>query len=213
MKNPNALTLEHTRCCPRCHNALMQPLNKPVRGTNKPRHGSSTSLGGAWPMSTKAVSSIFSASLVGKRPPLLDALSRHACKLGLEGIVSKRKDSPYRPGQAPDWLGSSGYEARGRGGLGGLTADRKSFKAPSHRRSGSRSPAFASSTIFRPIASRIGLACSGVARSDPSAISKAMPIKRTVSPSKLWPSKKVLIGIRCGSRPAPKRDWADAASH
>jgi ATP-dependent DNA ligase len=27
----------------------------------------------------------------------------HACKLGLEGIVSKRKDSPYRSG-GPDWL-------------------------------------------------------------------------------------------------------------
>jgi ATP-dependent DNA ligase len=29
---------------------------------------------------------------------------RHACKLGLEGIVSKRKDSPYRHGRSPDWL-------------------------------------------------------------------------------------------------------------
>jgi bifunctional non-homologous end joining protein LigD len=28
----------------------------------------------------------------------------HACKLGLEGIVSKRKDSPYRSGCSPDWL-------------------------------------------------------------------------------------------------------------
>jgi bifunctional non-homologous end joining protein LigD len=28
----------------------------------------------------------------------------HACKLGLEGIVSKRKDSPYRSGRAQDWL-------------------------------------------------------------------------------------------------------------
>jgi bifunctional non-homologous end joining protein LigD len=27
-----------------------------------------------------------------------------ACKLGLEGIVSKRKDSPYRSGRSPDWL-------------------------------------------------------------------------------------------------------------
>ena len=27
----------------------------------------------------------------------------HACKLGLEGIVSKSKDSPYRSGRAPDW--------------------------------------------------------------------------------------------------------------
>ena len=28
----------------------------------------------------------------------------HACKLGLEGIVSKRKDSPYRLGRSPHWL-------------------------------------------------------------------------------------------------------------
>src|SRR4029453_5621032 len=28
----------------------------------------------------------------------------HACKLGLEGIVSKRKNSPYRSGRSPDWL-------------------------------------------------------------------------------------------------------------
>jgi ATP-dependent DNA ligase len=28
----------------------------------------------------------------------------HACKLGLEGIVSKRKDSTYRSGRSPDWL-------------------------------------------------------------------------------------------------------------
>ena len=28
----------------------------------------------------------------------------HACKLGLEGIVSKRKGSMYRSGRSPDWL-------------------------------------------------------------------------------------------------------------
>jgi ATP-dependent DNA ligase len=33
-------------------------------------------------------------------------LFKHACKLGLEGIVSKRKDSPYRSGRSPDWLKS-----------------------------------------------------------------------------------------------------------
>jgi bifunctional non-homologous end joining protein LigD len=27
----------------------------------------------------------------------------HACKMGLEGIVSKRKGSPYRSGRSPDW--------------------------------------------------------------------------------------------------------------
>ena len=29
---------------------------------------------------------------------------RHACNLGLEGIVSKRKDSRYRSGRSPDWI-------------------------------------------------------------------------------------------------------------
>src|SRR6185437_15553327 len=28
----------------------------------------------------------------------------HACKLGLEGVVSKRKESHYRSGRSPDWL-------------------------------------------------------------------------------------------------------------
>ena len=28
----------------------------------------------------------------------------HDCKMGLEGIVSKRKDSPYRSGRSADWL-------------------------------------------------------------------------------------------------------------
>ena len=30
----------------------------------------------------------------------------HACKMGLEGIVSKRKDSAYRSGRSLDWLKS-----------------------------------------------------------------------------------------------------------
>jgi bifunctional non-homologous end joining protein LigD len=29
---------------------------------------------------------------------------RHACKMGLEDIVSKRRDSPYRSGRCADWL-------------------------------------------------------------------------------------------------------------
>jgi bifunctional non-homologous end joining protein LigD len=33
-----------------------------------------------------------------------EVVFRHACKLGLEGIVSKRKGSPYRAGRSPDWL-------------------------------------------------------------------------------------------------------------
>jgi bifunctional non-homologous end joining protein LigD len=33
-----------------------------------------------------------------------ETVFQHACKLGLEGIVSKRKDSAYRSGRSPDWL-------------------------------------------------------------------------------------------------------------
>jgi bifunctional non-homologous end joining protein LigD len=29
---------------------------------------------------------------------------QHACKMGLEGIVSKRLGSSYRSGRSPDWL-------------------------------------------------------------------------------------------------------------
>ena len=33
-----------------------------------------------------------------------EAVFHHACRMGLEGIVSKRKDSPYRSDRSPDWL-------------------------------------------------------------------------------------------------------------
>src|SRR3979409_2675216 len=33
-----------------------------------------------------------------------EAVFRHACKMGLEGIVSKRKDSPYKSGRSPHAL-------------------------------------------------------------------------------------------------------------
>lgn len=32
------------------------------------------------------------------------AMFRHACKLGLEGIVSKRRDCAYRAGRSADWI-------------------------------------------------------------------------------------------------------------
>jgi bifunctional non-homologous end joining protein LigD len=40
-----------------------------------------------------------------------EVVFRHACKLGLEGIVSKRKGSPYRSGRSPDWLKMKNPEA------------------------------------------------------------------------------------------------------
>ena len=36
---------------------------------------------------------------------------QHACKLGLEGIVSKRQDSGYRSGRSPDWIKSKNPNA------------------------------------------------------------------------------------------------------
>src|SRR4051794_19422248 len=52
---------------------------------------------------------------------------QHACKMGLEGIVSKRLGSSYRSGRSPDWLKfkeprSPGCPSGDRGGLGKMTA-------------------------------------------------------------------------------------------
>jgi bifunctional non-homologous end joining protein LigD len=40
-----------------------------------------------------------------------DIVFRHACKMGLEGIVSKRLGSRYRSGRSPDWLKFKNPEA------------------------------------------------------------------------------------------------------
>ena len=52
----------------------------------------------------------------------------HACKMGLEGIVSKRKASSYRSGRSPDWLESKNPSSPAvrrevRGGLGRAERD------------------------------------------------------------------------------------------
>ena len=39
------------------------------------------------------------------------AVFQHACKMGLEGIVSKRLGSRYRSGRSPDWLKFKNPEA------------------------------------------------------------------------------------------------------
>jgi bifunctional non-homologous end joining protein LigD len=36
---------------------------------------------------------------------------QHACQLGLEGIVSKRGDSPYNSGRSPHWIKSKNPNA------------------------------------------------------------------------------------------------------
>jgi bifunctional non-homologous end joining protein LigD len=53
--------------------------------------------------------------LAGAGPPLRlsehfdadgDVMLRHACRLSLEGVVSKRRDAPYRSGRGRDWIKS-----------------------------------------------------------------------------------------------------------
>jgi len=56
---------------------------------------------GRWPRLGKARPGIrFNEHIEGDGPTVF----AHARKMGLEGIVSKRKDSPYRSGRSPDWL-------------------------------------------------------------------------------------------------------------
>ena len=43
-------------------------------------------------------------SVGGGRTEDGETVFRHACKMGLEGIISKRRNSPYRSGRSPDWL-------------------------------------------------------------------------------------------------------------
>jgi ATP-dependent DNA ligase len=50
----------------------------------------------------------FNEHLDEKDGPLVFA---HACKMGLEGIVSKRRDSFYRSGRSPDWIKSKNPNA------------------------------------------------------------------------------------------------------
>jgi bifunctional non-homologous end joining protein LigD len=33
-----------------------------------------------------------------------EAVFRHVCAMGLEGIIAKRRDKPYRSGRSPDWI-------------------------------------------------------------------------------------------------------------
>jgi ATP-dependent DNA ligase len=61
------------------------------------------------------------ASVVGKAAPGVrlnehieadgPTVFAHACRMGLEGIVSKRKDSRYRSGRSPDWIKSKNPSA------------------------------------------------------------------------------------------------------
>ena len=40
-----------------------------------------------------------------------DTVFQHACRMGLEGIVAKRRDRPYRSGRSADWIKVKNLEA------------------------------------------------------------------------------------------------------
>src|SRR6266478_6730309 len=65
---------------------------------------------------------------------------RHACKLGLEGIVSKRKDSPYRSGRSNDWLRSKNPACAAVKRASGPEPASRSRQAPPHRQPRARNP-------------------------------------------------------------------------
>jgi hypothetical protein len=42
-----------------------------------------------------------------------NTLFRHACAMGLEGLVAKRRDRPYRSGRSKDWIKVKNPDAPG----------------------------------------------------------------------------------------------------
>src|SRR6516164_1811590 len=89
--------------------------------------------------------------------------------------------------------GLLGGEAGSGGGLGALTALGGTFSAASHKTSTLRSPAFASSMIVLAIISSLRSPRRLMAA---RAVSNAMPTRRAVSGSKVWPFRKGLMGTR-----------------
>jgi bifunctional non-homologous end joining protein LigD len=48
-------------------------------------------------------------------------LFRHACLMGLEGLVSKHKDRPYRAGRSPHWVKVKNREHAAMSRVGAIT--------------------------------------------------------------------------------------------
>ena len=51
-----------------------------------------------------SAASTASFSPTSKRAEIGPGLFRHACLMGLEGLVSKLRDRPYRGGRSPHWI-------------------------------------------------------------------------------------------------------------
>jgi bifunctional non-homologous end joining protein LigD len=149
---------------------------------------------------------------------------RHACDYGLEGIVSKRRDQPYRPGRSTDWLKVKGANrdefvvigftdpAGGRQGLGALLLGYYDRHGELHY-AGRVGTGFADAqlTSLRARLDRLGRARAAVA-----ALPKSAPLKGVhwTEPELVaevrygnWTTDKVLrhatfLGLREDKRPA-----------
>jgi hypothetical protein len=88
------------------HRAFSLHVRAPGGGSACPEMCPCRHAARSWPPETastraRAIASCCSSNDIEGDGPTIFA---HACKMGLEGIVSKRKDSPYRSGRSPDWL-------------------------------------------------------------------------------------------------------------
>ncbi len=63
----------------------------------------------AWPPWAKRRSIRFNEHLIGDGPTVFE----HVCRMGLEGIVSKRTDAPYRSGPSKAWVKTKNPESAG----------------------------------------------------------------------------------------------------
>ncbi len=61
----------------------------------------------AWPPWAKRRSIRFNEHLIGDGPTVFE----HVCRMGLEGIVSKRTDAPYRSGPSKAWVKTKNPES------------------------------------------------------------------------------------------------------
>jgi bifunctional non-homologous end joining protein LigD len=46
-----------------------------------------------------------------------NTIFRHACEMGLEGIIAKRRDRPYQSGRSTDWIKVKNPDAQAATGL------------------------------------------------------------------------------------------------
>jgi hypothetical protein len=88
--------------------SVLPPPRVPPKKISLTGQSTSAFCGPSWGRHAHRTASLrFNEHIEGDGPTVF----AHACKMGLEGIVSKRKDSAYRSGRSPDWLKMKSPEA------------------------------------------------------------------------------------------------------